>query len=82
MGPSLSRTHLRRQAESRAVSTSSKRQRASAQLSLSLTEYGGDVEQVSLNSLVTALLLVKVLLALGFSPIGIHSTVFMVLDSL
>ena len=72
----------KRKAESRAASTSSKRQRASTSLSsLSMTEYG-DVEQVSLNSFLTALLLKKVLLALSFSPIGIHSTVFVVLDSL
>ena len=34
----------KRKAESRAASSSSKRQRASTSLSLSLTEYGGDVE--------------------------------------
>ena len=72
----------KRKGESRAASTSSKRQRASTSLSsLSMTEYG-DVEQVSLNSFLTVLLLMKVLLALSCSLFGIHSTVFMVLDSL
>ena len=60
----------KRKAGSRAASTSSKRQRASTSLSLSMTEYGGDVEQVSLNSFVAALLLIKVIVSFDNRPSG------------
>ena len=69
----------KRKAESRAASMSSKRQKASTSLSsLSVAEYDGDVEQVSLNSFVTALLLIKVFVSVDNRVIGIHSTILMV----